>query len=535
MHDLRRKALLESGKTVSRKTQSREASRQTSRAGSAQNSRQTSRQSSRAASRYPSEDEDDGNLSDDTTAYRYFFLFSFFFFFLLKKGHKNVSVRLGMMSLPLNFTRCHFRHNNLPAKLLRLTQTHSTTSLDDLAENPEADNSDWPEELADRINDILDRKRSSVQGREESLAAFCRLSKFHYVEEEIRAHIPDLLEAFSRSIKNETSVRESMSALKALEFLAVTAYDDTVYANVEDLLARTIRDSTSTAIKTAAIYCLGTCTYFGGTSDDAKLDQMTFFLDIVASDGRSIDAADDAATVTAALQQWGFLATEIEDLEGESEEAIESFIDQLDSSDSSVQIAAGENIALLYEKSYSPQEDDDDQGSEEEDDSSISSNGEGPRLIKRYDAYHNTPQLERLLSSLATVSGKRISKRDKKSLHTNFASILTTVKNPRRGPMFSTAIDYNTNRHYGSKRQVKIGNEGAMNIDRWWKWLRLAALRRILQGGFMEHYYQGNRAVLNSLPVMLRESTRTIMDRMGYKKAAKFRNSTRRMVVEDDD
>ncbi|QKX64476.1 uncharacterized protein TRUGW13939_11650 [Talaromyces rugulosus] len=481
MHDLRRKALLESGKTVSRKTQSREVSRQTSRAGSAQNSRQ----SSRAASRYPSDDEDTGDLSDDTTAL-------------------------------------------------------STTSLDDLAENPEADNSDWPEELADRIHEILDRKRSSVQGREESLTAFCRLSKFHYVEEEIRAHIQDLLEAFSRSIKYETSVRESTLALKALEFLALTAYDDTIYGHVEDLLARTIRDSTSTAVKTAAIYCLGTCTYFGGTSEDAKLDQMTFFLDIVASDGRSIDAADDAATVTAALQQWGFLATEIEDLEGESEEAIDSFIDQLDSSDSSVQIAAGENIALLYEKSYTPQEDDDDDaGSSEEDDGndngSVSSNGDGPRLIKRYTAYHNTPQLERVLSSLATVSGKRISKRDKKSLHTNFASILTTVENPRRGPMFSTAIDYNTNRHYGSKRQVKIGNEGVMNIDRWWKWLRLAALRRILQGGFMEHYYQGNRAVLNSLPVMLRESTRTTTDRLGYKKAAKLRNSTRRMLMGDDD
>jgi hypothetical protein len=77
MHDLRRKALLESGKTVSRKTQSREVSRQTSRAGSAQNSRQTSRQSSRAASRYPSDDEDTGDLSDDTTALRYIFLLLF--------------------------------------------------------------------------------------------------------------------------------------------------------------------------------------------------------------------------------------------------------------------------------------------------------------------------------------------------------------------------------------------------------------------------------------------------------------------------
>lgn len=70
MHDLRRQALLESRKTVSRKAASREASRSTSRVVSAQTSRQNSRQSSRAASRHPSDDEDEGNLSDETGTWR---------------------------------------------------------------------------------------------------------------------------------------------------------------------------------------------------------------------------------------------------------------------------------------------------------------------------------------------------------------------------------------------------------------------------------------------------------------------------------
>lgn len=71
MHDLRRQALLESRKTVSRKAASREASRSTSRVVSAQTSRQNSRQSSRAASRYASDEEDEGNLSDETGTWRY--------------------------------------------------------------------------------------------------------------------------------------------------------------------------------------------------------------------------------------------------------------------------------------------------------------------------------------------------------------------------------------------------------------------------------------------------------------------------------
>jgi hypothetical protein len=381
----------------------------------------------------------------------------------------------------------------------------------------------------------LNRKRSSIQGREESLSAYCRLSKYHYVEEEIRSHLQDLLVAFSRSVKTESSIRETTLALRALELITVTSNDDKIYENVEPLLTRTIRDSSSTIIKTAAIHCLGTCTFFGGADEDGHLDQMTFFLEIVASDGRSIDAADDPACVTAALHEWGFLATEIDDLEGESEEAVETFIDQLESVDSSVQVAAGENIALLYEKSYTPQEDDDEEeeAGSEDDGSDSSGDMEGPRLIKRYNVYHNTPQLEHVLQGLATVSNKRISKKDKKNLHTNFASILTTVENPRRGPMYNTAIDQDTNRHYGSKRTVKIGREGVMNIDRWWKWIRLAALRRILQGGFVQHYYQGNRAVLDSLPVMMREtSTGLQMDKQEAKRAAKIRNVSRSMARE---
>ncbi|KAJ5953662.1 hypothetical protein N7454_000558 [Penicillium verhagenii] len=473
MPDLRRQ-IFESGKTVSRKAASREASRATSRA--------SSKQSSRAASRQPSDEEDAGYLSDDTAM--------------------------------------------------------SIGSLDD--ENPEQDNADWPQELADRIQEILDRKRSSSQGREEALAAFCRLTKYHYAVEEIYTSVTDLLVAFSKSARSDSSAREMTLALRAIELLAITASDNKVFENTEPLLTRTIRDSSSNAVKAAAIQCLAACTIFGGAGEDGILDQMTFLLDIVASDGHSINAPDDPISVTAALQAWGFLATEIEDFESESEEAVQILMDQLDSGDSAVQIAAGENIALLYEKSYTPQEDDDDDDGDEEDSEDSDEHeaaSNGPKLVKRYNAYHNTPDLERQLQSLAHIHSKSISKRDKKSLHSNFASILTTVENPRRGPRYNMAINQDTNQHYGSTLTVKIGRHGIMGIDRWWKWTRLTALRRILQGGFSEHYFQGNRAVLNNLPVMLRsaEPSQGSVDRQGAKKAAKMRNSRRWTAAQDSD
>ncbi|KNG82614.1 IFRD domain protein [Aspergillus nomiae NRRL 13137] len=434
MPDLRRQ-VFESGKTISRKAASREGSRRTSRTNSAQNSHQ----SSRNASRHPSDEEDAGNLSDDTAL--------------------------------------------------------SIGSLDDLTDNPEVDNNNWAQELGDVIQDIL-------------------IASCHYVEERIRSSVNDLLGAFCRSVKFESSVRETTLALRALELLVITAVDNGIYENVEPILTRAIRDSTSNLVKTAAIHCLGACTIFGGAGEDGILDQMTFFLDIAASDGQSIDATDDPSSVTAALQEWGVLAVEIEDLEGESEDAIQIFMDQLNSSESPVQIAAGENIALLYEKSYTPQEDDDDEDSEPESDGESLDDRQGPKLIKRYEAYHNTHELEQQLQSLATVHNKRISKKDKKNLHSNFVSILTTVEDPRRGPMYNTAIDQDTNRHYGSKLTVKVGRQGVMNIDRWWKWIRLNSLRRILQGGFAVHYYQATEP---------------------SKKTAKSRNSRRWAVHEQSD
>lgn len=408
-------------------------------------------------------------------------------------------------------------------------------------ENPETENPDWEQELSDRIQEILDRKRSSVQGREEALQAFCRLTKYHYAVEELNGTVDELLAAFARSVRTEVSTREASLGLRAIELLALSAFEDTIYQNAEPLLTRTIRDSTSAVLKAAAIQCLGACTIFGGAGTDGILEQMAFLLDIIATDGQSIDAKDDAAVVTAAIQQWGFLATEVDDFEEESEEAVQIFMDQLDSSDSNVQISSGENIALLYEKSYTPEEEDEDEESGDSDESNEHDNdtNTGPKLVKRYNAYHNTPELESQLQSLATIHGKQVSKRDKKSLHSNFASILTTVENPRRGPRYNTAIDQNTNRHYGSTLKVKIGRHGVMSIDCWWKWIRLTALRRILQGGFAEHYFQGNRSVLNSLPVMMRmpvqSSSSGFVDRQGARKAAKMRNSRRWTTHQSDD
>lgn len=355
------------------------------------------------------------------------------------------------------------------------------------------------QELRDRIEELTDRKGSSNKGREECLTSYIRILDSHHIADELYGKMPDLLSAFGRSIKAETSEKEAMLALKALALTAITLADDSLYENVSAQLKRTISDSQSFPIKAAAIHCLGTCISFGGADEQEIIDILTFLLEIISSDGAFIEAADDAESVCAALRVYGFLATQVDDLEGESEDAVAAFMDQLDSSDPEVQIAAGENIALFYEKSYSPLEEDetlsDLEEPEQEDNSSEDESGDSP-LVKRYDAYHNTSEVIDKVTALASLSTHKLNKRIKRQLHQSFASILTTVENPRLG--------LRTNNARGMR--VKIQQTGEMDVDSWWKLMRLNALRKLLAGGFVNHYYEGNKQVLDMLPIIIRET-----------------------------
>lgn len=269
-----------------------------------------------------------------------------------------------------------------------------------------------------------------------------------------------------------------------------------MYDAIFKTLKHAYTDSEHPSVKTAAIHTLGAATIYGGASDAEIEEVMDDLLEIVESDGGSIDAADCGEVVAAACEEWGFLATSVDDLEDKTETAMDAFVEQLDSSDTSVQVAAGENIALLYEKSYTDREADDGPASDEEDEEGYAIDSS---VVKRYEVYRRKDQLRHKLSLLATESSRKIAKRDRKALHANFADILNTVEYPQRGPKYQKAIDQETGRRYGSRMTIRIHKMGSMKIDKWWKLHRLQALRRVLAGGFVIHY-ENNEVVFESLP-----------------------------------
>ena len=285
----------------------------------------------------------------------------------------------------------------------------------------------------------------------------------------------------------------------------MTSPSDLIYEAASAPLKRAISHSTSTASKAAAIHTLGTCTFYGGASDDEILENMDFFLEIITSDGHTISAPDEPEPVTAALEEWGFLCTLIDDMSAQSEDAVEAFAEQTTSSFPSVQIAAGENIALLFEKSFKQVDPEEDSLADYPDSEIMSDPDETPgvpKLIRLYPAYRRTDHLIHSLQAIASISTHHLSKTDRKALRTNFADILNSVEYPTRGPRYQNAINDETGQRYGSRMVVKIHKGGVMRIDKWWKLTRLQGLKRVLQGGFVGHY-ERNEVVFETLPIMM--------------------------------
>ncbi len=346
------------------------------------------------------------------------------------------------------------------------------------------------------IGEILDRKGSSTSGRENHLAVYAKYVTSHYLADVLYNRVEELLPAFIKSIRADTSEGETTMALRALAVTAIT-YESALYETVSSPLKRAISDSQSTSVKAAAIHALGICTMFGGAGEEEILDNLTFLLEIVSSDGAFIDASDSVEVVAAALHTYGLLVTEVDDLEHESEDAVTAFLDQLDASHAKVQIAAGENIALLYEKCYTPREEDD-ESSEGQDSPEDEVSGDRAHihsyLVKRYNPYHNTKEVIDKVQALASFSSKSVNRRDKRSLHQAFAIIASSIEDPRAGLQSNNA----------SKMVVRIHKDGEMRVDKWWKLMRLNAVRRLLGSGFVNHYFEGNKQVLDALPMIMR-------------------------------
>ena len=82
------------------------------------------------------------------------------------------------------------------------------------ADAPEDGTEAWKQDLGDRMEEIIDRKRSSNQGREATLAVYIHILMSRYCFDEIQHKTSELYPALLKGIKAESSEKETTSALK---------------------------------------------------------------------------------------------------------------------------------------------------------------------------------------------------------------------------------------------------------------------------------------------------------------------------------
>lgn len=351
--------------------------------------------------------------------------------------------------------------------------TNSVSGEDDLSNT-------WAERLQDRVAEIQDRKRSSVQGREATLGAYNHLLRHHFAQRHLERSAAELVPIFLRDIRNGSSDEERSRALKAFILTLLTCPSETVFEQALPILKAACYDVEDENIKVEAIYALGVAVTYGGGSSNAAEEMLDFLLEIVESDGESVAAGDSGAVVTAALQAWAFVASHMEDLTVQSEPAIEAFMEQLDSSDPDVQTSAGVNIALLFEAARDYEEE----------------TGES------FNMQYNQHRIMTRMAEIVRDSSKTVSKKGRRHLRSNFSSIVTSLERGK-GPGYSTAGRSGPNPHvggskaeehgelreFGYRERIRIHNQFVL-IDTWSLHARAELLKMLLGGGFGVHFLE---------------------------------------------
>ena len=101
-------------------------------------------------------------------------------------------------------------------RTISANERDSVGSIDEVLSGDSTEHSGdaWRPELADRIEEILTRKGSTVQGREKCYKTYVHILTSQYAEEEIRGKEAELVGAFLKSIKEEKTEKETILAMK---------------------------------------------------------------------------------------------------------------------------------------------------------------------------------------------------------------------------------------------------------------------------------------------------------------------------------
>lgn len=272
----------------------------------------------------------------------------------------------------------------------------------------------------------------------------------------------------------------------ALALTIITNPTEGLFDKSYRTLKAIVNDHESEAVKGVVIATLAISCFYVGSQMEVRA-MMSYFLDIISSDGELVGAGNSTEVVTAALRGWGLLCTvytgEPQDV---NEDAIDIFIDQLDSASVDVQIAAGENVALLYEMSYSEA----DENMEEEQIEFWRTRGkvleyDDQTFIQKYQPYGRENDLLNTISKLTSGSKRHLNKKDRRTQHAAFQAVLKGIEHPLV-------------RDGRPHQKLVVRKDSQIAVDEWWKLVRIHGLKGMLRGGWQTHL-QHNESFVRKL------------------------------------
>jgi len=222
---------------------------------------------------------------------------------------------------------------------------------------------------------------------------------------------------------------------------------------------------------------------FISCSQAETFELLNFFAEIIITNGKSVNAINDGATLTGALNAYGLLYAGLwgdsKKVAGMAREEFErvmpAHIKQLESSTMEVRVASGENIALMFEtlgigrgvdsaEEWGQHDDESDEG---------------------YFDHNEMGRLTQLLSTLATDSNRHRGKTERKIQRSAFRDILKTVEEGDRA------------------QQVKLKfKKQTIYFSTWAKIIELNAFRDVLAEGLHVHFLENEllQDIFNFVP-----------------------------------
>ncbi|KAL6859702.1 interferon-related developmental regulator domain-containing protein [Trichoderma novae-zelandiae] len=332
------------------------------------------------------------------------------------------------------------------------------------------------------VTSIKDRKRNNGEMREHYLSLYINKIRHQYTAE---THLwlddaaSELTELFLHDANRAATAKERLLNLQAFVLTAGTVDNLEIFDGAQRVLKQIMMDDDDDDCRVYAIYALCVTVLYAGGLEEAALEVMEYFVEIVRTDGEHIDAHDNVVIVAAALQGWCFVASHVADFSDYADAAMDAFVDQLDSDDVEIQSNAGGCIALIFEASRNHLEE----------------TGEPFQL--QYD-----PQrLADRMRELAKLSAKSVSRKHRRNLRESLVSVVTSLERGV-GPFYSTALYIpekgehvpasqrtdDGQAEYGYRYKLRLGNQVA-KIDNWSLYFRVNFMRIIFKGGLQHHIF----------------------------------------------